>query len=57
MAKALKEKNNNYSLFLVTGVYKTKNKKVRLIDTNNGTGEGPNRYPDWFERSKAKEYL
>jgi hypothetical protein len=28
MAIALKEKDNNYSLFLVTGAYKTKNKKV-----------------------------
>jgi hypothetical protein len=28
IAKALKEKNNNYSLFLVTGIYKTKDKKV-----------------------------
>jgi hypothetical protein len=57
MAKAFKKKNNNYSLFLVTGIYKTKNKKVRLIDTNNRTGKGPSRYPDWFERSKAREYL
>ena len=46
MAKALKEKDNNYSLFLVTGVYKIKNKKVRLVDTNNRTGKGPSRYPD-----------
>jgi hypothetical protein len=57
MAKALKEKDNNYSLFLVTGVYKIKDKKIRPVDTNNGTGEGPGRYPDWFERSKAREYL
>jgi hypothetical protein len=57
MAKAFKEKDNNYSLFLVIGVYKTKDKKVQLIDTNNGTREDPNRYPDWFERSKAREYL
>jgi hypothetical protein len=46
MAKALKEKNNNYSLFLVTGVYKIKNKKIRLVDTNNRTGKGSSRYPD-----------
>jgi hypothetical protein len=57
MAKTLKKKDNNYSLFLVTEIYKTKNKKVRLVDTNNRTGKGPNRYPDWFERSKAREYL
>jgi hypothetical protein len=57
MAKALKEKDNNYSLFLVIRVYKIKNKKVRLVDTNNRTGKGPNRYSDWFERSKAREYL
>jgi hypothetical protein len=57
MAKALKEKNNNYSLFLITGIYKTKDKKVRLVDINNRTGEGPSRYPDWFERSKARKYL
>jgi hypothetical protein len=57
IAKALKEKDNNYSLFLVIGIYKTKNKKVRPVDTNNRTGEGPDRYPDWFERSKAREYL
>jgi hypothetical protein len=46
MAKALKKKDNNYSLFLVTGIYKIKDKKIRLIDTNNRTEEGPNRYPD-----------
>jgi hypothetical protein len=57
MAKALKEKDNNYSLFLVIKVYKTKNKKVWLVDTNNRTGEGPSRYPDWFKRSKTREYL
>jgi hypothetical protein len=57
MAKAFKEKDNNYSLFLVIGVYKIKNKKVQLVDTNNRTREGPGRYPDWFERSKAREYL
>jgi hypothetical protein len=57
ITKAFKEKNNNYSLFLVIRVYKTKDKKVQLIDTNNRTGKGPNRYPDWFKRSKAREYL
>jgi hypothetical protein len=57
IAKALKKKDNNYNLFLVIKVYKIKNKKIRLVDTNNGTKEGPNRYPDWFERSKAREYL
>jgi hypothetical protein len=57
MAKAFKEKDNNYSLFLVIGVYKIKDKKVQLIDTNNRTREGSGRYPDWFERSKAREYL
>jgi hypothetical protein len=57
MAKALKEKDNNYSLFLVTGVYKIKDKKIRPVDTNNRTREGPNRCPDWFKRSKAREYL
>jgi hypothetical protein len=57
MAKALKEKDNNYSLFLVTKIYKIKDKKIQLIDTNNRTGKGPNRYPDWFKRSKAREYL
>jgi hypothetical protein len=46
MAIALKEKNNNYSLFLVIEVYKIKNKKIWLVDTNNGTREGPSRYPD-----------
>ena len=57
MAIALKEKDNNYSLFLVIGVYKIKNKKIRLVDTNNRTGKGPSRYPDQFKRSKAREYL
>jgi hypothetical protein len=57
MAKAFKEKNNNYSLFLVTGIYKIKDKKIRLVDTNNRTRKGPNRYPDWFKRSKARKYL
>jgi hypothetical protein len=28
MAKAFKEKDNNYSLFLVIGIYKTKDKKI-----------------------------
>ena len=28
IAIAFKEKDNNYSLFLVTGVYKIKNKKI-----------------------------
>ena len=46
MAKAFKKKDNNYSLFLITGIYKIKNKKVRPVDTNNGTREGPSRYPD-----------
>jgi hypothetical protein len=57
MAKAFKEKDNNYSPFLVIEVYKTKDKKVRLVDTNNGTREGPNRYLDWFKKSKARKYL
>jgi hypothetical protein len=57
IAKALKEKDNNYSLFLITGVYKIKDKKVRPVDTNNRTGKGPSRCPDWFERSKARKYL
>ena len=43
MAIALKEKDNNHSLFLVTGTYKTKNKKVWLVDTNNETREGPSK--------------
>jgi hypothetical protein len=46
MAKALKEKNNSYNLFLVIGVYKIKDKKVRLVNTNNRTREGPDKYPD-----------
>jgi hypothetical protein len=46
MTKALKEKNNSYSLFLVIGIYKIKNKKVQLVDINNRTGEGSSRYPD-----------
>jgi hypothetical protein len=57
MAKAFKEKNNNYNPFLVIGVYKTKNKKVQPVDTNNRTRKGPDRYPNWFKRSKAREYL
>jgi hypothetical protein len=57
IAKAFEEKDNNYSLFLVTRVYKIKDKKVRPVDTNNRTGKGPNRYPDWFKRSKARKYL
>jgi hypothetical protein len=57
MAKALKEKDNNYSPFLVIGIYKIKDKKVRPVDTNNRTREGPGRYPDWFKRSKARKYL
>jgi hypothetical protein len=57
IAKALKEKDNNYSLFLVIEVYKTKDKKVQLVDTNNRTRKGPNRYLDWFKRSKARKYL
>jgi hypothetical protein len=56
MAKALEEKDNNHSPFLVAGAYKTKDKKVRPVDANNGTGEGPGGCPDWFERSKAREY-
>jgi hypothetical protein len=46
MAKAFKEKNNNYSLFLVIGIYKTKNKKIQPVDTNNRTGKGSSKYPD-----------
>ena len=56
MAIALKERDNNHSPFLVTGAYKTKYKKVRPVDANDGTGEGPGGRPDWFERSKAREY-
>jgi hypothetical protein len=54
---AFKEKDNNYSSFLVAEVYKIKNKKVRLVNTNNRTREGSNKCPDWFKRSKTKEYL
>jgi hypothetical protein len=57
IAKAFKKKDNNYNLFLVIGVYKIKDKKIRLVDTNNRTREGPGRYPDWFKKSKAREYL
>jgi hypothetical protein len=46
MAIALKEKDNNHSSFLVTGTYKIKDKKVRPVDTNNGTREGPGGRPD-----------
>jgi hypothetical protein len=46
MAKALKEKDNNYSLFLVTGIYKTKDKKIQLVNTNNRTGKGSSKYLD-----------
>jgi RNase H-like domain found in reverse transcriptase/Integrase zinc binding domain len=56
MAIALEEKDNNHSPFLVAGAYKTKDKKVRPVDANDGTGEGPGGRPDWFERSKAREY-
>jgi hypothetical protein len=44
MAKAFKEKNNNYSLFLVTGIYKIKNKKIWLVNTNNKTKKSPSKY-------------
>jgi hypothetical protein len=57
IAKAFKEKDNNYSSFLVIGIYKIKNKKVWLVNTNNRTGKGPGRYPDWFKRSKTRKYL
>jgi hypothetical protein len=57
MAKAFKEKDNNYSLFLITGIYKIKDKKIRLVDTNNRTGKGSSKYLDWFKRSKARKYL
>ena len=46
MAIAFEEKDNNYSPFLVTGVYKIKDKKVWLVNTNNGTREGSGGYPD-----------
>ena len=44
MAIALKEKDNNHSLFLITGAYKIKNKKVWLVNTNNRTREGSGKY-------------
>ena len=46
MAITLKKKDNNYSLFLVAGAYKVKEKKVWLVNTNNGTREGPIKCPD-----------
>ena len=57
MAIALKEKDNNYSLFLVIGIYKIKNKKVQLINTNNRTRKGPSKYPYQFKKSKTREYI
>ena len=57
IAIAFKEKNNNYSLFLVTEIYKIKNKKIQLINTNNRIRKGPSKYPDQFKRSKTREYL
>ena len=57
IAIILKEKNNNYSLFLVTRIYKIKNKKIRLVNTNNRTRESPSKYPNQFKRSKARKYL
>jgi hypothetical protein len=56
MVIALEDKDNYQSPFLVAGAYKTKDKKVRPVDANNGTGEGPGGHPDWFARSKAREY-
>ena len=57
IAIAFKEKNNNYSLFLVTEIYKIKNKKIQLINTNNRIRKGPSKYPIQFKRSKTREYL
>jgi hypothetical protein len=56
MATALEDKDNYQSPFLVAGAYKTKDKKVRPVDANDGTGEGPGGHPDWFARSKAREH-
>jgi hypothetical protein len=46
IAIAFKEKDNNYSLFLITGIYKIKNKKIWLVNTNNRTRKGPGKYSD-----------
>ena len=56
IAIALKDLKYKHALFIITITYKLKAKKVRLINTNNGIGEGLRGRPNWFIRSKAREY-
>lgn len=38
----------------VNAAYKRKDKKVRPVDANDGTGRGPGGRADWYERSKIR---
>ena len=42
--------------FMVATLYKRKAQKVRPVDANDGTGEGPGGHPDWYERSKTRDF-
>ena len=39
----------------INTLYKRKDKKVRPVNANDGTGEGPGGRRDWYERSKARD--
>jgi hypothetical protein len=40
----------------VAAAYKSKAKKVRLVDANDGTGDNPGGLADWYTRVKLREY-
>lgn len=40
----------------VAAAYKSKAKKVRPVDANDGTGDGPGGFTDWYARAKLREH-
>jgi len=55
MARALEGAADEELGVVVAAMYKGKDKKVRPVDANDGTGDPPGGRYDWYERSKARE--